>query len=94
MAHAALGAGAQWGIAHDPRIPYEAVDWNTQVTPNTLLAEIDPKVYQAQVDQAEANVRNTQANVGVAQARLLQSERDWKRAQQLAVRPGAIADAD
>jgi HlyD family secretion protein len=90
----ALGAGPQWGIANDPRIPYKAVDWNAQVSPNTLLAVIDPMVYQAQVDQSEANVLNATANISVAHAKLLQSERDWKRAQQLASTPGAIAPAD
>jgi HlyD family secretion protein len=64
------------------------------VTPHTLLAEIDPKIYQAQVDQQEANVKNATANVGVADAKFVQADRDWTRAQQLAAARGAITDSD
>jgi len=91
---AATGPLAIAGIAMDPRIPYRIVDWNTAVTPHTLLAEIDPQVYQSQVDQQEANVQNAQANIEVMNAKLNQSERDWNRAQQLANVKGAIADSD
>jgi HlyD family secretion protein len=91
---AATGPLAVAGIAMDPRIPYKIADWNTAVTPHTLLAEIDPQVYQSQVDQQEANVQNAQASIEVTNAKLNQSERDWNRAQQLANVKGAIADSD
>ncbi len=93
-AAAGIGPLAVAGIARDGNISYRAVDWNTAVTPHTLLAEIDPKIYQAQVDQQEANVKNATANVGVADAKFVQADRDWTRAQQLAAARGAITDSD
>ena len=59
-----------------------------------VLAVIDPKVYQAQFDQADANVKRAEADIEQMDAKLVQSERDWKRAQQLQTSRGAISDAD
>jgi HlyD family secretion protein len=91
---AGLGPLGVAGIAGNPDIAFKAVDWNTAVTPHTLLAEIDPKIYQAQVDQQDANVKNANANVSVAEAKYAQADRDWVRAQQLQGVRGAIADSD
>ncbi len=70
------------------------VDYNTPVTKDMVLAVIDPKVYQAQFDQADANVKRAEADIEQMDAKLVQSERDWKRAQQLQASRGAISDAD
>ena len=93
-AGAGMGALAVAGIANNPSIPFRTVDWNTVVTPHTLLAEIDPKIYQAQVDREEANVKNAIANVAVADAKFNQADRDWARAQQLMASRVAITDSD
>ena len=46
-----------------------------------LLAEIDPTGFKATVDQAEASLACTKANLLQAEAKLEQTKREWKRAQ-------------
>src|SRR5580700_3401414 len=43
------------------------VDYNSIVKANELIAELDPSTYQAQVDQAEANLANARANLELQQ---------------------------
>jgi HlyD family secretion protein len=45
-------------------------DFNSQVKEGQVIAQIDPAIFQAQVDQAKANVLNAQANLLNAQANL------------------------
>jgi len=45
-------------------------DFNSQVKEGQVIAQIDPALFQAQVDQAKANVLNNQANLLNAQANL------------------------
>jgi HlyD family secretion protein len=45
-------------------------DFNSQVKEGQVIAQIDPALFQAQVDQAKANVLNAQANLTNAQANL------------------------
>ena len=45
-------------------------DFNSQVKEGQMIAQIDPALFQAQVDQAKANVLNAQANLLNAQANL------------------------
>ncbi len=66
------------------------VDYGSRVDANTVLAEIDPSLYQmalaeakAQVQQANAAVRVAKANLEEANAKLYQAQRDWDRAQKL-----------
>src|SRR5580692_10984108 len=49
------------------------VDYNSIVKANELIAELDPSTYQAQLDQAEANLANAKANLELQQA---QAERE------------------
>lgn len=56
------------------------VDFNQVVKKGDLLAQIDPRLYQANVDQSKAQLATREADVGRAQALLRQAERDEKRA--------------
>jgi HlyD family secretion protein len=44
------------------------VDYNSLVKSGELIAELDPSTYQAQMDQAEANLANAKANLELQQA--------------------------
>src|SRR3984957_565889 len=43
------------------------VDYNSTVKTGELIAELDPSTYQAQMDQAEANLANAKANLELQQ---------------------------
>jgi HlyD family secretion protein len=74
-------------------------------TPGTLLAQIDPRIYKAKVEQSEANLNSMQRKVEQSQANLdrskadlqqmiaksVQAGRDWDRAKRQGT---AIAPAD
>jgi len=49
-------------------------DYNSQVKEGQVIAQIDPALFQAQVDQAKANLLNAQANLLNAQANLVKAE--------------------
>jgi HlyD family secretion protein len=59
------------------------IDYGSTVLENTLLAQIDPVTYQAQVEQAQASLVRAQADLLQMKAKLIQAEQDWKRAQRL-----------
>src|SRR5207245_1324222 len=66
----------------------------------TILAEIDPALYQATLDKAKADVDQALATVGLAKANLLdmesklrQTERDWNRVKNLKGTK-ALSDSD
>ena len=68
----------------------KTVDYGSHVEAGTVLAEIDPSLYQAQYAEASAQVRQAQAalkvanaNLEQAKAKLYQAQRDWDRAQKL-----------
>lgn len=68
-------------------------DFNDRVQAGDLVAQIDPRVYEANLARDEANLQQSLANVEQTQARLLQAERELTRAQELA-RQAMIAAAD
>src|SRR5229473_2368763 len=83
------------------------INYGSVVHKGTLLAKIDPKLYQAKVNQSEAmvqqneakvreanaNVTLAKANVDQGKAKYDQAKRDWDRA--LVLRPqNSIAQAD
>ena len=43
------------------------VDWNSIVTSNEVIAEIDPATYQAAVEQSKADLANAEANLELQQ---------------------------
>jgi HlyD family secretion protein len=66
------------------------VDYGSVVEAGMVLARIDDSLYaadaagaKAQLAQAKAAVQKAEADLGQMQARLLQTENDWKRAQKL-----------
>jgi HlyD family secretion protein len=59
------------------------IDYTSKVKKDSLLARIDPRVYEARLIQAEANLLQAKANVAQAKATLVQAELDWKRNRRL-----------
>ena len=58
----------QVGCQVSGRISSMYVDYNSSVTNGQLIAEIDPRVYQAQVGSAEADLANSTANLELQKA--------------------------
>ncbi|HEV2950222.1 MAG TPA: efflux RND transporter periplasmic adaptor subunit [Gemmataceae bacterium] len=98
-----IGAQVQGMIKEfgkDPKDPNKTIDYGSEVEENTVLAQIDPSLYKAAVDQAAANLHQAEANVLQAKANLIslqskqkQTKRDWDRVQKLAPSK-AISDLD
>ncbi len=49
-------------------------DYNSQVKEGQVIAQIDPAIFEAQVEQGKANVLNAQANLENAKANLVKAE--------------------
>jgi HlyD family secretion protein len=75
--------GAILKFGTDPREPTKAIDFGSAVEAGTLLAQIDPALYQAKVQQARANLERAQAEIKLAEAKQRLAERNWQRAQAL-----------
>ena len=56
-------------------------DFNSQVKEGQVIAQIDPAIFEAQVDQGRANVLNAQANLLNVQASLQNAQAGLKNAQ-------------
>jgi HlyD family secretion protein len=56
-------------------------DFNSQVKEGQVIAQIDPATFEAQVEQARANVLNAQANVLNAQANLQNARANLEKAE-------------
>ena len=69
------------------------VNFNDKVKKGQLLAEVDPLLFKASRDQAAASLACAKANLLQAEAKLEQTRREWKRAQDLLPQK-AIADTD
>jgi len=68
----------------------KTIDYGSQVTQGTVLAQIDESLYAAEAAQAEAQVQAARANLQRSQAdlrqmnaKLYQAQRDWQRAKKL-----------
>jgi HlyD family secretion protein len=77
-------------FGREPQNTSKEIDYKSPVEAGTLLAKIDPAVYEAQRDQckaqlaqADANVQRADADIIQMKAKLVQTERDWRRAQAL-----------
>jgi HlyD family secretion protein len=73
------------------------VDFNSKVTEGQVIAEIDPKLFQGAVLQAQADLQNAQAALAAAKANLAKDEAtqkqnklDYERAKSL-VPPGVMS---
>jgi HlyD family secretion protein len=69
------------------------VDFNSPVKKGEILAQIDPATFQAQVDQARANLQVAQANVQKAEAGVIDTKRTMERNKTLFAR-NFIAKSD
>jgi HlyD family secretion protein len=69
------------------------VDFNSKVKKNQLLATLDPRLFRAQLERADAGLASAKANVEKAQAALADSERIARRQQELVSR-GLVSQAD
>jgi HlyD family secretion protein len=69
------------------------VDFNSPVKKGQILAQIDPSTFQAQVDQAKANLMAAQANVQKAEASVVDTKRTLERNKTLFAR-NLIAKSD
>ncbi len=68
----------------------KSIDYGSQIEEGMILAQIDPILYQSDLESAKAQFEQAQAGVARAQADLLQfqakfnqAKRDWDRAQKL-----------
>ena len=59
------------------------VDYNSQVKKGQLLAELDPSLFQANVDQSTAKLNNAQAAYAKAQATLAYKKNNYQRYEHL-----------
>lgn len=59
------------------------VDFNSPVKNGQLIAQIDPAIFEAQVEQARANLFSAKANVDKAEAALLDARRTMDRNREL-----------
>ncbi len=69
------------------------VDFNSPVTKGQLLATLDPRLFQAQLEKADASLESARANVEKAQAAYADSERIAQRQVELREQ-GLISQAD
>ena len=67
-------------------------DYNTEVKQGQVCAKIDPRPYQAIVDQDKANLGVARAQLGKDQAALAYAEANYRRNQQLAIHNYASQD--
>ncbi len=59
------------------------VDFNSRVKQGQLIAQIDPATFEAQVEQAEANLLASQANLDKANTALVDTKRTYERNKEL-----------
>ncbi len=69
------------------------VDYNSPVRKGQLIAQIDPTLFQASVDQAKANLISAEANLEKNEAALVNDKRTYERSKELFAR-NLIAMAD
>ena len=69
------------------------VDFNSPVKKGQPIAQIDPSLFNAQVEQSHGNYLNSQANVQKAKADLIDTKRTLERNRQL-VKEGIISQSD
>ncbi len=85
--------GLPVGLALLKFVPARTIDYTSPVNEGTVLAQLDPSLYQARVDTAVANLLKARADLVQMQAKQHQTEREWERSQGLAARK-AIATSD
>lgn len=69
------------------------VDYNSHVKKNQVIAELDPALFLAQVEQARGNYQNAQASLQKARVTLADAKRTLERNRQL-LSQGIVAQSD
>ena len=69
------------------------VDFNSLVKKGQAIAQIDPAIFNAQVEQNRGNHQNAQANMSKARADVVETRRTLERNRQL-LRDGVVSQAD
>jgi HlyD family secretion protein len=67
----------------DPTDPSKPIDQGSMVRKGTVLAQIDPTIYLAQVDYSEASLQRAKADLSQLQAKYDQLKQEWLRAKSL-----------
>ncbi len=80
-------------FGQDPKDPTKQIDYGTHVEEGTVLAKIDPTLYQAKYDEALAALIRAKADLTQLEAKCNQTEQEWRRAKSL-LPTKAIADTD
>jgi len=70
-------------LGPDPDRPGKTVDYRTRVKAGGVLAQLDDLPHRAEVDKARATLKLAEAELNHYRARQKQTERDFKRAEQL-----------
>jgi HlyD family secretion protein len=83
----------QVGSQVSGRLMEISADFNSQVTKDQVIAKLDPELFQAAVDQAQANLLADQGNLEKAKVQAVDAERISKRSQELVAKK-LIAQAD
>jgi HlyD family secretion protein len=73
----------QVGTQVSGRIQKLTADFNSQVTKGQLVAKIDPQLFEASVQQAQANYLSAKAGVATAQATALNADKVYARVKAL-----------
>jgi HlyD family secretion protein len=76
-------AGQIQRFGQDPHEAGKTIGYGSRVEEGTVLAQIDPSLYEADVEQARAGLKRAEAELQVASAEYQLAERDWARAKQL-----------
>lgn len=84
----------QVGSQVSGRIRRLNADFNSPVSRGQILAEIDPQLFQAALEQARANLSAAEGNLNRAKAQAKDAERQYGRATALAAQPGIVPQAD
>jgi len=69
------------------------VDYNSRVKKGQTIAEIDPSLFSAAVEQSQGNALSAEANLQKAKVTLVDAERTWKRNKQL-LADGIVSQGD
>ena len=74
----------QVGSQVSGRLQEIMVDWNSPVKKGQLIARIDPQLFQAALEQANANFMSAKAQVTRAEVQLVEADRIYARSKALA----------
>jgi HlyD family secretion protein len=76
-------AGLVLAFGPDPADPKQVVTWGTKVKAGSLLAQLDERLFVNRVNLTKATLDKCRADVRATEALLAQSERDWRRIQEV-----------